>query len=171
MGKQISKTTKRIPFAPALYRSYTCSCVSRCIQCGFFFHFIPKVINLIQKNIWLFYHLILNLMPNLMNFIQLFLKFIPDYKLLRIALTLSSLGGGQICPPYVIFFDNFLTAVFFDPNSSLVFLKTPKTCFKTHFESKKIFTGRVIWFFCWGVRILKFYFWLFFYFLTKLIHI
>ena len=49
-------------------------------------------------------------------------------------LTLSGLGGGQICPPHVIFFDNFLTTVFFDPNSSRVFLKTSNTRFKTHFE-------------------------------------
>ena len=62
-------------------------------------------------------------------------------------LTLSIPGGGHYGPPYVIFFDNFLTEVFFDPNSSLVFLKTPKARFKTHFESKKIFTGHVIWVF------------------------
>ena len=61
-----------------------------------------------------------------------------------VPLTLSTPGGGHNGPPYVIFFDNFLTEVFFDPNSSQVFLKTPKTRFKTNLESKIFFTGRVI---------------------------
>ena len=52
--------------------------------------------------------------------------------------------GGHYGPPYVIFVDNFLTEVFFDPNSSQVFLKTPKTHFKRNLESKIFFTGRVI---------------------------
>ena len=53
-------------------------------------------------------------------------------------------GGGHYGPPYVIFFDNFLLEVFFDPNSSQVFLKTPKTCFKRNLKLKIFFTGRVI---------------------------
>ena len=66
-------------------------------------------------------------------------------------------GGGHNAPPYVIVFNNYLTEVFFDPNSSLVFLKTPKAHFKTHFESKTFFTGRVIWVFSLRGQNLKFY--------------
>ena len=60
--------------------------------------------------------------------------FLNEHEIIRIFLNPVRPGGGQICPPHVIFFDNFLTTVFFDPNSSRVFLKTSNTRFKTHFE-------------------------------------